>query len=564
MWLQGFEVAANGRLPCSQVLSSLPQLIQADYRLRRQLVESLESSANQGNRHDAYELALCKAIGIGTRRNAAEANQIALFRSNKSMFELEQDVKALKHGRITLAFHQALFRELFDDGYIQPFHPEVGESTADLTRIHEAYRTEIEDVESALGSNSQVVIQLKQRLAGLLAQRGQLIEAGVLHSDVEGAVTETRGLLPDFPSTWNQHGSEDQRAWDYIKSKAERENAKRVLQNRTELANSHRGRGDWTAAALLGKGVLQEMEKMLGEGHLETAAAREGLVMTYIKQRRWRVAEQHALKVLDVRHKELGLSHHLTFQSIALLASIYGCVESCRKFCPETTRSRDGDSSKQILPPRKARAEQRRQRRWKKAEDLLTSVTQSPDILKDYPVLINVESALASIYFDQQKWDFAEILERGVLEKRTDSLGPDNCDTLAARGNLALVMKMKGEVEAALQEERLVLEARKRVGSRHRDTVVAMANLAHTLMATGEEAEASALFSQVRALKKEVKKETRSRIRKERAERQNRETRRGRLRHLPALVGTAPSKPSAVAESTSGREVDDWFKKTFG
>jgi hypothetical protein len=70
------------------------------------LVESLEESAAHESGDQAYELALCMAMGLGTKMKAAEAREIALHRSNKTMFELDQDIGRLRHERITLSFQQ--------------------------------------------------------------------------------------------------------------------------------------------------------------------------------------------------------------------------------------------------------------------------------------------------------------------------------------------------------------------------------------------------------------------------------------------------------------------------
>jgi hypothetical protein len=178
-----------------------------------------------------------------------------------------------------------------------------------------------------VGSSSQVVVQLKQRLAGILEYAGEATKAGVLRLEIEKAMAQAKDALPDFPSTWNSHASVDWRAWDCMKRNAIKERTERVLESRTDVASDYRLRGEWKAAERLDNEVLQQMEKTVGVEPLKTAAARESLVTTYIKQGRWREAELHEQRVLDIRRDSLGPSHHLTFRSMTVLVSIYSCVD---------------------------------------------------------------------------------------------------------------------------------------------------------------------------------------------------------------------------------------------
>ncbi|KAK4116085.1 hypothetical protein N656DRAFT_223429 [Canariomyces notabilis] len=540
----------GGRVGAFKISKSLPQLIQADYRLRRQLVETLDESVTRGNLDDAYELALCKAIGFGTRRDTARALELVIS-SPKPIFQLETDIDRLRHGRVVVEY-QGRFAELSDEGYIQRYILDVA-GKEDVTRVRDAYNDEIGDLEGALGSSSPAVIQLKQRLAGILLQNGDFTEAGALYSDVASAIAQKRDALPDFPSTWNPRGFEERKAWDYIATKAIKENTVRMLQSRGDMVDSHRLGGNWAAAERIGTEALPQLLQTVGEEHLQTLAVMESLAMTHMKRNKWKAAEQLEEKVLEVRREVLGPSHHLTLQSATVLASIYGCVQSCREFTPGVLGCA-GDQNE-----RKLRSEQRRQRRQKRGETLLESVMQSPDLMRDHPVCIDAEAVLASIYIDQRRWDFTESLELGVLEKRTETLGPDHPDTLASRGNVALILKARGETQGAEKHEKFVLETRKRVlGPRHPDTLVAMTNLAFTLKERGQEEEASALFEEVRNLKKELRKD----LKREVESQQKRERRRKRLGHLASRLepgATRPMEQSPVVNRAS-QEVDEFFR----
>lgn len=211
----------------------------------------------------------------------------------------------------------------------------VERSNDNIDSVRAAYRTGIEDVESALGSSSQVVMQLKQRLAEILVQSGDFVEARHLYSDVKKAMEKSREALPDFPSTWNTGSFEARRAWDYKRKKALEENTERILESQRDLADLHGVGVDYmTAEQIQATEVVPGMQKTIGTEHLKTAAATESLVITYIRQERLREAEGHAKQILDQRRDYLGPTHHLTLQSRVILASIHGLAQSCGKVRP--------------------------------------------------------------------------------------------------------------------------------------------------------------------------------------------------------------------------------------
>lgn len=182
----------------------------------------------------------------------------------------------------------------------------------------------------------------------------------------------------------------------------------------------------------------------------------------------------------------------MTLQSMTILASIHARVSDCRESQQSRNQSGLGEESETI-------AQERRQA-LQKAEELLEDVAQigGEALGRDHRIIADAEAVRASVYYErtrrkagedyleQYKWRFAEDLERGVVEKRTEMFGPDHPSTLAAKGNLASTLKSTGYVEEAQGLEEAVLEARKRVlGPKHPDTLTAMANLADTYSCIG-------------------------------------------------------------------------------
>jgi tetratricopeptide (TPR) repeat protein len=99
---------------------------------------------------------------------------------------------------------------------------------------------------------------------------------------------------------------------------------------------------------------------------------------------------------------------------------------------------------------------------------------------------------LALVLYDLGRLEEAETEHRAVLNDLTRVHGADHTDTLASRNNLALLLRQLGRLEEAETEHRAVLETRTRVlGADHPDTLASRNNLANVLRDLGrlEEAE---------------------------------------------------------------------------
>ncbi|PMD60524.1 uncharacterized protein K444DRAFT_394649 [Hyaloscypha bicolor E] len=461
----------------------------------------------------------------------------------------------------------------FDSGNVA--WSNVGEAHVrdEANNVKVAYEMEIEDLENTLGSSCELVMLLKQRLAGIITQLGELDQAGRLYLEIEKGIAERKDTSPDMPQAYFANKFMEENSRQYELDKAKKENNRRLLNSRGELAASYRSRGYWIKANWLERDILDKKKDLLGNKHLETIETMESLAMTLVKQKRWREAESLELVVLETRRSQQGPDHPRTLRSEKNLAAIYGCVQTCREVEREVVIPA-GARTAAIPSKKKVTAAERGQRRWKMAEELLGCVLKrgSRVLQRNDPDMADARAVLAAVYHRQRRWDEAAQLENEVLELRTSQLDGDHPDILASLGNLALLLKMQGPDCAKLAEaeakERHVLEARRRVlGPLHRDTLMALANLAATCnMRCGEEEEDRA--AEVSKLRAELQKLTREARRarkdewKQRRKNERRQERRQKLKQN--LERIWPGTVVSAAESQAKAEVDAWYKTTFG
>ncbi|KAI9675964.1 MAG: hypothetical protein M1829_003202, partial [Trizodia sp. TS-e1964] len=114
-------------------------------------------------------------------------------------------------------------------------------------------------------------------------------------------------------------------------------------------------------------------------------------------------------------------------------------------------------------------------------------------------------SRIGNYYLEQGQSSEAEQLQMEVLELQKEVLGSKHPDTILAMASLASTWWQQGRSNEAEQLEVEVLELRKEVlGSKHPDTILAMANLASTWWQQGRSNEAEQLGVEVLELQKEV------------------------------------------------------------
>jgi tetratricopeptide (TPR) repeat protein len=107
--------------------------------------------------------------------------------------------------------------------------------------------------------------------------------------------------------------------------------------------------------------------------------------------------------------------------------------------------------------------------------------------VKDDPVCSRLRCTLAEIMVEQARWDRAAALYREVLEACIRRFGSNHASSLAAKGDLALVLFELGQADAASKLEREASEtARKHLGKTHPVTCVLAWNRAARLENSGD------------------------------------------------------------------------------
>jgi hypothetical protein len=69
---------------------------------------------------------------------------------------------------------------------------------------------------------------------------------------------------------------------------------------------------------------------------------------------------------------------------------------------------------------------------------------------EEHPHTLTSMANLASIYWNQGRWEEAENLERQVMETRSRQFGHRHPDTLTAMANLAYTWKSQGQDQDAI------------------------------------------------------------------------------------------------------------------
>lgn len=134
-----------------------------------------------------------------------------------------------------------------------------------------------------------------------------------------------------------------------------------------------------------------------------------------------------------------------------------------------------------------------------RAEQLLTEVIESCGTDQEFLELeLLARAARADVLVELGRPDEAEREAVAVLERRTETLGPDDPQTLQSLGSVGFILVAQGRLREAEPYYRDAFEARARVlGADHPDTVTAENNLAYLLQQLGDTAGAEPLMRSV-------------------------------------------------------------------
>ncbi|MFI6585646.1 tetratricopeptide repeat protein [Embleya sp. NPDC050493] len=251
-----------------------------------------------------------------------------------------------------------------------------------------------------------------------------------------------------------------------------------VLRTNTHTLATHAGDLLWhpilyrTGKSLLDTGLhsastahwertTADAERLLGEEHPDTLAARADLAVSYLRAGRTGEAIALQERVLADSERLLGEEHPDTLTARANLAVSY---------------SQAGRTGEAIALLERGLAD---------SERLLG---------EEHPDTLTARANLAVLYSDAGRTGEATALQERVLADRERLLGEEHPKTLTARANLAVSYWQAGRTgEAIALQERVLADRERLLGEEHPDTLTAAANLAASYWQAGRTGEAIAL-----------------------------------------------------------------------
>jgi CHAT domain-containing protein/Tfp pilus assembly protein PilF len=230
--------------------------------------------------------------------------------------------------------------------------------------------------------------------------------------------------------------------------------------------------GDEDKAEALGKEVLDDRTKTLGENHPDRLAALTALASVYRKQGRLIEAEHAYAEAYERYVKILGDAHPATIIAANNLGEIlekegiFDRAEPYLRGAEETSRSAFGDTN---------------------------------------PTTLATMNNLALLYESQGLFDKAEPLYKGVIAVEAKAQGPRNAETVASVNNLAYLYMLQGDYPKAAEMFAQVLAGwEKAYGPRHINTMKALNNLARAHHRMGQTEVAEKEFNRALATRKAV------------------------------------------------------------
>jgi tetratricopeptide (TPR) repeat protein len=239
-----------------------------------------------------------------------------------------------------------------------------------------------------------------------------------------------------------------------------------TLAAKLDLASTYLALGKLNEAARLGEEVLEKRRRMLGpEDDPATFTTLENLATTYRGQGKMEEAAVLEEKVLDGRTRILGQEHADTLTTLANLGTIYQAQGKIVEAAVLVVKVLD--ARMRILGA-------------------------------EHPDTLTAIADLGSIYQAQGQLVEATALEEKVLDGRMRILGPEHPDTLTTVANLATIYQAQGKtVEAATLGEEVLEKRRSILGEEHPATLTSMHHLAHLYEEDGKAEEAQKLREEI-------------------------------------------------------------------
>ncbi len=244
------------------------------------------------------------------------------------------------------------------------------------------------------------------------------------------------------------------------------------------------------------------------------ASIRDTLGATYLSLGKYKAAEPHLVRVLQLRRGQFGAEHPNTLKSMAMLGELYCGQARYNEAEPlfvkvlETRRRVLGEEHRDTLASMSSLGWlYYRQGRYGEAEPLLvkTLETQRRVLGEENPDTLNSMNSLGWLYYKQRRYSEAEPLWVKALETGCRILGEEHPETLDSMRSLGGLYYRQGRYIEAGPLFVKALEIRRRVlGEEHPDTLTSMNNLGGVYERLGRYKEAESLFVKALEIRRRV------------------------------------------------------------
>jgi serine/threonine protein kinase len=279
------------------------------------------------------------------------------------------------------------------------------------------------------------------------------------------------------------------------------------------LGNSLRELGHLDQAEAILVQACRTRERLLGADHLDTAATKHDLAITYRALGLYRdhgkyaPAETLYQEARVVRTAQLGADHHDTLSTGHHLAVLYfsqGKYAAAETLYQEVLAARTArlgaEHADTLATQHWLALLYRSQFRFAQAEALYQKVLaiRTAKLGADHLDTVGAKGDLAVLYRDQRKFDQAEELLNEELSVRTAKQGPHHAETLTCRHQLAILYHFREEFDRAEALSKEVLALRTvRLGPDHPHTLASQDHLAGLYRDRGRLDLAEALYKEV-------------------------------------------------------------------
>jgi tetratricopeptide (TPR) repeat protein len=501
--------------------SSMDQLLQVDYRIRKNLFkvfqESLDSTCSDCAQNGALQLSLYHTIGFGTSR---DLEAVDLFVSSEKilMSDLQQRLEIIRECRFPERPGQAKW-------YVEPDLVSSYQESGDLQIAVEWHTREVENLRECLGISHRLVAMATTTLALLLDEAGQTSKAlslcteqhreitsrfGEDHHDAVAAKSQVALYQWKNGDTMEAIATGEQLAELLRTSQSIKETDRLALACFSNLAGAYVGARRHRQAIPIMERLMILHDKVLGQDHPESLTNRQSLAASYLESVPPRYKEALVLqaRVLDGWRKSFGPGHRSTIKAGSMYASMLfregndddtaiemykWCMEAAKeRFSPDQpdTWLAVGNYGYELL-------------KWKRYDEAINLLQQSLSNLErilsmDHRDTMDTTLRLAAVCNASGKIDEAEALFTRVLRSKACTTEQIPTMYLWVYEGLGDIYHKRGDNERAKESWQEVLRyADKHWGVHHSAVREAMRSLGVLLIQEGKPDEGMNLLKQV-------------------------------------------------------------------